>query len=348
MEEERVRRHFADQAAACDTLGSPFTAHLCRALSSGLDRTTQTGQRVLDWAGDPRADALSLRLCGGLHGLVISGADAALSAVYPPHPSTGDELALALPAALRRNDASLLACLDSAPQTNEISRSAILLSGFLEIARTVGMPLNLFELGSSAGLNLLFDRFHYNFGDQQWGDAASPVRLQPEMRGGLPVLSGDLQIGSRTGCDIAPINLEDAAHRLRLKSYVWADQEARMARLGSAIELAASADFVVKKADAAAFVRSSLERRPTGRAVVVFHSIVWQYLPEAIKAGITEAMVDAGASASSDAPLAWLRMEPLDTRDAFATLTLTLWPGGETRHLARCDYHGRWLDWIGA
>ena len=39
-------------------------------------------------------------------------------------------------------------------------------------------------------------------------------------------------------------------------------------------------------------------------------------------------------------------MEPLDTRDPHATLSLTLWPGGETRHLAKCDYHGRWIEWL--
>jgi hypothetical protein len=82
---------------------------------------------------------------------------------------------------------------------------------------------------------------------------------------------------------------------------------------------------------------------------VLFHSIMWQYLPEATKAGIDEAMRAEGARATKSAPLAHLRMEPAEVagEESFAALSLTLWPGGETRRLARCDFHGRWIEWEG-
>jgi hypothetical protein len=344
--EATIRNHFVHQAAGCDGLGSPFTARLCRALSRCIDRSTATGRRVLDWPGHTRHDALSLRLCGGLHALVLSGQDGELSAVYPPAETDEETLVRTLPGAIARNDEWLQRSLDSAPQTNEIARSGMLLPGFLAIARETGLPLALHEIGSSAGLNLLFDRFHYHYGDAEWGDVNSPVRLAPKVRGTAPQLDGTIEVLFRQGSDIAPINVADEADRLRLRSYIWADQTQRLLRLDAAIELAADVPFSLEKADAALFVKQRLGKLRPGSVFVLFHSIMWQYMPETTKKAIEAALSEAGRAASSGAPVAWLRMEPADTRDPYATLSLTLWPVGETRRLARCDYHGRWIEWI--
>jgi hypothetical protein len=344
--EAAIRDHFVHQAAACDNLGSPFTARLCRALSKSLDRNTAVGRRVLDWPGHTRADALSLRLCGGLHALVLSKTDGALAAIYPQADADEETIAAVLPEAIARNDEALLRALDSAPQTNEIARSGMLLPGFLAIARETGLPFALHEIGSSAGLNLLFDGFHYRYGDAEWGNPDSPVRLSPEVRGTVPPLDDRIEIVLRQGNDIAPIDVGNMADRLRLRSYVWADQAARLSRLDAAIELAAAVGFSLEEEDAAVFVKRKLDERQLGSAFVLFHSIMWQYMPETSKAEIEAALRDAGDRATSITPIAWLRMEPLDTRDPHATLSLTLWPDGTTRQLAKCDYHGRWIEWI--
>ena len=271
--------HFEGQAQACDRLGSPFTARLCRLLAKTLDRTTQTGRRILDWPGDLRSDALALRVCGGLHRLALSGLDPALTAAYPPNSMVDDKLAETLQLVLKRHDAALLVTLDSPPQTNEIARSAMLLPGFLAIAHASGHPLALAEIGSSAGLNLLFDRFFYRYGEQGWGDPASPVKLAPEVRVSSPPLGGRIIIVSREGCDIAPVDVATPEGRQRLRSYVWPDQPARLERLDGAIALAAHTPFSLERADAAAFVREKLSARQPGAAFVLFHSIMWQSLP---------------------------------------------------------------------
>jgi hypothetical protein len=121
----------------------------------------------------------------------------------------------------------------------------------------------------------------------------------------------------------------------------------RLERLNAALSLAAMQPFSLTKVDAAAFVRRSLASRQCGAAYVLFHSIMWQYLPDDTKASIAADLPNAGEAATADAPIAWLRMEPLSTTDKYATLSLTLWPSGETRCLARCDYHGRWIEWLG-
>ncbi|WP_367717061.1 DUF2332 family protein [Nitratireductor sp. GISD-1A_MAKvit] len=134
----QINAHFEKQAQACDRMGSSFTARLCRLLPEILDRATATGARVLDWPGAPGEDALALRLCGGLHALVLAGKDAGLTDVYPPNAASPEALRKAVRAAIARHDERLCANLDSAPQTNEIGRAAMLLPGFLTIARETG------------------------------------------------------------------------------------------------------------------------------------------------------------------------------------------------------------------
>ncbi|MBO6903168.1 MAG: DUF2332 family protein [Rhizobiaceae bacterium] len=340
--------YFEYQAKACDGLGSPFTARLCRLLPTLLDDRTETGRSVKEWPGNFRADALALRLTGGLHALVLAGADDSLKAVYPPYEVSDAGLATALAAAIERHDSFLHDYLDSAPQTNEVARAGMLLPGFLAIARETGRPLAIREIGSSAGLNLVFDRFHYVYGAATWGDANAPVALSPEVRGVDPVpLEGDLRIASRAGSDISPVDIAVEAERNRLLSYVWADQALRFSRIEAAIRLAKEERVDVAKADAAGFVRTELANRRDGEAFVLFHSIMWQYMPQPSKDAIHSALDEAGQGATREAPVARLRMEPLGDAP-HATLSLTLWPGGETRRLAKCDYHGRWIKWTGA
>lgn len=339
-------RNLETQAAICDALGSPFSAKVCRALVRGLDRSTATGRRALDWPGNATADALALRLLGALHSLVLSGADDGLAAVYPPRQVDGSRLRDSLTDAIRRHDDRLCRALDGVPQTNEVARSAMLLPGFLAIARETGLPLEVVEIGASAGLNLNFDLFHYRYGASEWGDPASPVRLAPELRGKLPPPEGKLTMSARSGCDIAPVDLSNKAARLRLRCFVWADQSARLQRLDAAIGLALAAPVTLVQADASDFVRQKLAARLEGSASVVFHSAMWDYMPDAKREAIKAVIRDAGAVATKGSPLAWLSAEPLAAGAPHAVLRLTIWPGGETRQLAACDHHGRWIEWL--
>jgi hypothetical protein len=344
MMNDRTRAYFEQQAQTCGEMGSPFTEWLLRTAISTLSRETQTGRRVLGWLGDPHPDALALRLAGGLHALALGGMDQDLSAAYPPN-AAGDLESIVI-AAVGRHDAWLCAWLDHPPQTNETGRSAVLLPGFLAIARETGLPLALAEIGSSAGLNLFFDRFRYRYGETDWGDPGYPVTLKPQMRGAVPDLSGALKIASRAGSDIAPLDVNDEQDRLRLRAYIWADQSERLARLDAAIHVARQGAVTLEKADAAAFVTRQLASRKSGECLVLFHSVVWQYLAEKTKATIENAMQRAGDAATQDKPLAWLAMETLKNTDPHPVLRLTLWPGGQTRTLALADFHGRWLEWL--
>ena len=163
-------------------LHRPALRHL---LGERLDRSSEIGRRVLDWPGDPGpfGDAVALRLCGGLHFLARNGGAPGARRLYPPAPLARRGRALggagAGPCSTTRRSA---AWLDRAPQTNEVGRSAVLMSGLLVIAARFGLPLRLYELGASAGLNLQLDRYGYDLGGLRAGDPGSPLQLKPDWR----------------------------------------------------------------------------------------------------------------------------------------------------------------------
>jgi hypothetical protein len=347
-----IRNALLQQAVACHDLGSPFTAHLCERLTVILDDTTMLGRTVCDWPLDPAASALGLRLCGALHKVVRAGRAPALAQLYPPDEDTGAALDAALQATITELGGDLVALLDSAPQTNEVARSGVLLGGLLTIAAETGLPLALNEIGASAGVNLHPDCYGYDLGaGRRWGSPDAPLTIDCDWRGSAPPLGAPLRIVSRAGADLAPIDAADIESCERVLAYIWPDQSTRLMRTAAALAHVVAHPVKLECAEAADWVEARLaEPVQSGVVQVLMHSITWQYFPEETQARITAALAWAGAAASMDAPLAWLRLEP-DGTPGSAAILLTMWPGdkieGETRTLGRGDYHGRFANWRG-
>lgn len=341
--EAAVRAAFARQAGWAEALGSPLTARLCRLLGERLDRNSSAGRRVLDWRGDsdPFADAVPLRLTGGLHALVRLGEGPGLADRYPPHPLPADD---GLWEAVRPllDSPELLPWLERAPQTNEVGRSAVLMAGLLVVADAFPRPVELLELGASAGLNLLLDRYRHDLGGRSAGDPASPLRLKPEWTGAPPP-AARVEVAGRRGVDLDPLDARRDGERLL--AYVWPDQRRRLAQLEAALAIAASDPPAIERGDAADWLEARLaEPRPAAATRVVLHSIAFQYFPREAKKRIHAMMAEAGAAATPAEPLAWLRYEH-DRRDERITLRLTIWPGRE-RLLAYGHPHGGAVDWL--
>ena len=344
-----IRAAFRQQAGWCRTLGSPFTASLLDQLADRLDPVTPLARRVLDWPGipDARHDALPLRLAGGLHALVRQNAAPDLATLYPPNPTpTPDHLGETAARTLETHAEALSLWLDSPPQTNEVARSAALMAGLMVLTRETGLPLALLELGASAGLNLIPDRYAYQLGPITTGRPGSPLLLAPEWRGPPPPATTPV-IVSRRGADLNPIDVTNPAHQQRLLAYIWPDQPDRLARTATAITLAAADPPPLDQADAADWTERHLAPTPEpGQARVLMHSIAFQYFPPETQSRIHRHTTMLGAHATSATPLAWLRLEVDPTHDNKPTLQLTLWPGGHHRTLATASPHGHWIEWL--
>jgi hypothetical protein len=342
--EAAVRAAFAQQAGYCTALEAPFTALLCTLAGERLDRSTAIGRRLLDWDGnpDPFGDAIALRLCGGLHYLARNGGAPGLAPFYPPAPLPDPD---ALWQAVRPllDDETLAAWLDGPPQTNEVGRSAVLMSGLLVIADRFGLPLRLYELGASAGLNLQLDLYRYDLGGLKRGDPAAPFELKPEWQGPPPP-AAEVRIAGRSGVDLNPVRLPEG--RERLTAYVWADQAQRLAQLEAALAIAAAEPPRVEAGDAADWLEAKLAPAPEpGVTRVVLHSVAFHYFPDPVKARIAAHIEGVGVGASETAPLAWLRYEE-QPGDGHFSLRLRTWPGGEDELLAWVHPHGRTVEWV--
>ena len=279
-----------------------------------------------------------------MHALARRGTEPALSAVYG---ALGGDLAAVLPEVVARHDDWLAAWIQRVPQTNEVARAGVLWPGLMEIARRFGPDMELLELGASAGLNLNLDRFAYDLGGAKAGDPVSPVQIAPEWSGPPPALS-PVNIVSRIGVDCDPVDLTDPAEVERLTAFVWAGMTDRMARLEGALALAKAHPPHVEKADLVDWLAARLALpQAAGVTRVVFHSIVFQYIPEASRVQVEELLAEAGERATRERPLARLQMEMLAFGEA-PELRLQTWPGDVAHELlARVHPHGTKIGWVG-
>jgi hypothetical protein len=344
--QDTLARRLRWQAEWCTKLGSPLYAAI---LEHSADDVEGGGPvwRVLEGRErEPAGTFLQLRLLGSVHRLVLMGGVPELAELYP---SAGGEVDLALAPArfvevLDHRAEDVRAHLDRRVQTNEVARCAGLIGGFLVVARETGMPLSVLEIGSSAGLNLRFDRYRYESGEAGWGDPDSPVRFEDVFENGTPPLDTRLTVAERSACDANPLDARSEEDRLTLMSFVWPDQTERFGRLRAALEIAARDDVAIERAGAAEWANRVLAERRPGVATVIFHSVVIQYLDAEEGTALHDAIMQAGRRATEDAPFAWLFLEPGEEQ---ADVRLTLWPGGEERLLARAGFHSSRVRWLG-
>ena len=163
-------------------------------------------------------------------------------------------------------------------QTNEPARC----SALLPLLARLPQPLAIVEVGASAGLCLLLDRYGYDYG---------AVRIEPpeKLRGRAPVFSCDTagaaplpsehpQIVRRIGLDRNPIDVRSDDEVAWLEMLVWPGADDRVARLRSAIEVARLDPPEIVTGDLLTDLAPLLAEPPKGATLVVFHSVVLEYV----------------------------------------------------------------------
>ena len=157
-----------------------------------------------------------------------------------------------------------------------------------------------------------------------------------------PDLLDTVRVLDRRGCDVAPVDATSDAGRLTLLSFVWPDQTHRFDRLRAALEVASNHPPTVDRLDAGTWLERELASPEAGTATVVHHSIVLQYLAAPASTGCVPRWSEPAPRPPTEAPLAWLRMEPAGRR---ADVRLTWWPGGTEDLLGTTGYHGHDIEW---
>jgi hypothetical protein len=305
------------QAQGCADLGSPFYASLLESAANDLHAEGAVWDVLAGFETESEWSAVSLRLMGAVHRLVLQELLPQLAAHYPSVGGDGDASA-AWPLfrdALRARRPDIRQLIAPGCQTNEVGRSAALLGGFLEVAHRTRLPLRILEIGASAGLNLRWDRYRYESGksgepgEAGWGDENSAVRFV-NFFDVPPPFDRTAEVVERKGCDLQPIDPTTDEGSLSLRSFIWADQLGRLSRLDGAIEIAREMPAAIERLDAATFLERELDTRWAGTATIVYHSVFIQYVNEGGRRRITSAIDQADSRAAPDAPVYHLRMEP--------------------------------------
>jgi hypothetical protein len=335
------------QAVGCRHMGSPFYAGLLELMADDLEAGGPVLTLLEPHVGEPFDAAYPIRVLGGVHRMVLSGAAPALAAHFPTTGGDGDVDATwpAYRSLLAERPKMLLDTLRRPPQTNEVGRSASLAGGLAVVAQKTALPLRLLEIGTSAGLNLRLDRYWYEQDGAGWGNRESAVRFVDLWSPARPPFDAGAVITTRRGCDRDPIDPSGAEASLTLLSYVWPGQDARFDVLRDALEIAAEFPIDVDRADAEEWLPAQLKEPQPGRATVVMHSVFWQYLSTDTRESIVATFGAAGARATDDAPLAWLRLEP-SAKGTSLELRLTTWPGGDEVVLAKAGFHAGRVTWL--
>ncbi|ORB74883.1 DUF2332 domain-containing protein [Mycobacterium scrofulaceum] len=336
------------QGQFCARSGSPMYGELFELVATdvaggGVFATILSGHE-----DDPSRLAVPLRLLGGLHRLVLDGRAPRLRRFYPSTGGSWDAESAwpEIEGVAADHAEALRAALRQPPQTNEVGRSAALIGGLLRVNHESRLPIRLFEIGASAGLNLRADHYHYRFHGGEWGPGGSPVTIQDAWHGALPP-GGEVRIVERHGYDIAPIDVTGGDGELTVLSYVWPDQTARLERLRGAIDVARRVPARLQRetaADAVAGLTLAADA-----LTVLWHSITWQYLPDEERDAVRSRVRALGAQSGQRSPFVHLTLEPSRDRPGAPIRFLVRarrWPGGELETLGDCHPHGPPVRWL--
>lgn len=300
--------------------------------------------------GQPPANVLF----AAVHFLLLRGAAHPLRAFYPNlNGGQAPDLDAAFPvfkdfvARYREQLAPLVAT--RVTNTNEVGRSGLLHAGFRELAREAGAPLHLVEIGPSAGLNLLWDRYRISYRrdgesfDTELADA--PLTIEMALRGaGIPPLGPPPRVATRVGLERNPVDLSDPDQRDWLKALVWPEQAARFARLEKAIAVFERNRPEIRSGDALELLPDALAAAPANETLCVYHTAVIYQFTSAMREALDNLLIAAGLRR----PVWRLSFEFAGGHDH--PLTLTQYREGTkiTRTLALADPHGSWIEWAGA
>ncbi len=333
-------------AGECERANAPLYAQIIRGVMGDPD-LKEFASHVKK--GQPQANML----LASVHLLLLRGAQDDLRRFYPnlnggrriegedPFPHFKDFVE-----AHRAELAPLI--VTGVTNTNEVARCSTLHAGFRAVARQAGKPLNLIEIGPSAGLNLIWDKYRVRYRhDGKTFEVGAPepaLTIDCELRGGaMPPLGPTPKVASRVGLELNPVDLGNPDSRDWLRALVWPDQVERFQRLEKVIEIFRREKVEIRSGDALALLSDTIARIPESEAVCVYHTYVTYQFSDAMRETLNDILTVAGLRR----PLWRLSAEGSLASVGEAPLLLGHYHDGvhETRELALCHPHGAWLEW---
>ena len=332
---------------------SASRAPLYRTLATAIADDAQLCS-LLQVASDEQA--IPVLLFAAVHHELLRTREPSLACFYPNlqrEPAEGDAFAAFRDFALLNADSIRATIATRHTQTNEIGRCALFVPALAALNTEVG-PLSLVDVGASAGLNLMLDRFRYTYEPGGSVGPASTVHLPCSTRGPVPVPGTLPSIAAAVGIDAFPIDLDDDDALRWLEACVWPDQIDRFERLVAAIDLARTVRPVVRHGDAVDDLAATVVEAAAAGHPTVTNSWVLNYLAPASRQRYVAALDELGSRfdlswvlAESPAQTVGLPIPTTEPAEELTVLSVVRWRGGRrtVQRLATCHPHGYWMHW---
>ncbi|GBE24720.1 hypothetical protein BMS3Bbin02_00995 [bacterium BMS3Bbin02] len=317
------------------------------------DATSKDADLLAMLSEIPQQQPVPLLLFGAVHQLLLNGAQHPLREFYATCTDTPDPVSDPFPAfkefVMDNYDAIVEIAATRQVQTNEVARSSLFLPAYRIIARRTNRPMWIIEVGSSAGLTLLFDRWHYTYhhghSSVEIGDPESPVRLECIVRGPQRPLFPDPMpdIAARIGVDLDPIDINNPDDESWIRGLVWPDRPDRHKRLSAAISVAKAHPLTLVEGDAIDCLEEQVGAASDDSVVVINHSHVLNQLPAERREDFTVEL----DRLSQDRPIWRISNEWLTHSNPQLDLIRHFGNSHQIEGLADVHHHGEWISWRG-
>ncbi|MFB4331721.1 DUF2332 domain-containing protein [Paenibacillus sp. CR_12] len=332
-----VFRHFAERECPGSSV---FYEYLARHIADD-EEVLQVAALV------PSGQPVPNMLFGAVQYLLLQGEGPELRAYYPGLAEHPKEMASCYPhfrAFVLEHEAAIIGILKrKRVQTNEVRRCAYLYPVFCFIYDKVRKPLALVELGTSAGLQLLWDQYSYSYGDTaSYGLTESKVRITSEIRGDRKpfLLASSPPVVYRMGIDLHVNDVRNPEHFLWLRALIWPGNHDRVSMLEHAAEaLKQQSDVRFREGDGTELLPDIVKEIPEEAVICVFHTHVANQIPEASKQKLLRHLSEIGSK--RDIVHVYNNMQD---EDLHAEYILGGVPSKFTA--ARTDGHARWFEWL--
>jgi hypothetical protein len=223
-------------------------------------------------------------------------------------------------------------------QTNEPARCTAMMPALAQLPP----PLALIEVGASAGLTLLPDRYSYDYGGHR---IAGTDPLAPTLRctpaGPVPLPAQVPDVVWRAGLDVNPLDVSNDADVEWLTCLVWPGEGNREQRLAAAVATARRDPAPVHRGDLLDDLPALAAQAPPEATLVVYHTSVLSYVTPGKRRQFADAVAGLGAVWLSNESPGVIPGLPVPPHDGSPSV---LARDGRTT-LAFADSHGTWLNW---
>ena len=340
--------HVSESFARCAECEFHDSSPLYERLASGISRD----RRLLTIASHAISKPMPMIFLAAVHYLLLNDTDHMLATFYPdinpvPCPMYTDQYPVFRDFCLQHLNEIEKIISTYHVQTNEVRRCACLLPAFDIVAEEAqGLSLALVEIGASAGLNLLWDYYGYDYGEGLlYGERESSVQLGCTLRGDKrpPFPEKFPQIASRIGIDLHPIDVRSESDVNWLRAFIWPEHSGRLDLLHRAVKIARNNLPELLKGDVLEVLPGIMDTVPPGSVLCLFHTFVSNQMSPEVRHGLADLIADYGSKQNI-----WCISIDLSDKYKYARLELLSCIDRVEihRYLANCSGHSRWLEWL--